>query len=477
LTNISVKPAAGRRGRDRHLRTATTLRMAAEPSVAGRRRRSLLTVGTALTDVASLIAALMVSDAVTVQGHAPWHLVRGTGVWLATFALFGAYGRLPALEEIRRTAGAAAAGVGSVLVFGSLTSDVSPATAGSLWLMATGFVLLTRFAWRVLRRHPALSPRLALRTLIVGVKEEVAEATRLLGDIGSFLRPVGTFTIPSASHEENGVERLTEAIRGSQAECVVVASPALPPVRVAALVRAARLEGAEVRLTANLPEVLPHRVRVENIGSISLVSLSLPRLTGAQARLKRVLDLSLALAGIIIAAPLLAFIAAAIKGSSHGPILFRQERVTRGGRVFRMLKFRTMHQDGDQLLSDDSVDPTAPFFKLRHDPRLTSVGRFLRRISLDELPQLFNVVRGDMSLVGPRPLPAEQVAANPELLGPRHEVPAGITGWWQVKGRSDLDPEQAVRLDTFYIENWSLGLDLTILLRTVGAVLRRVGAY
>jgi lipopolysaccharide/colanic/teichoic acid biosynthesis glycosyltransferase len=123
------------------------------------------------------------------------------------------------------------------------------------------------------------------------------------------------------------------------------------------------------------------------------------------------------------------------------------------------------------------VQTPDPFFKLQRDPRLTRVGSWLRRFSLDEIPQLVNVIIGDMSLVGPRPLPAEQVAANPELMQARHQIRSGLTGWWQTNGRSDVDPHEAVRMDTFYIENWSLSLDLYILFKTLGAVCTGRGAY
>jgi lipopolysaccharide/colanic/teichoic acid biosynthesis glycosyltransferase len=143
-----------------------------------------------------------------------------------------------------------------------------------------------------------------------------------------------------------------------------------------------------------------------------------------------------------------------------------------------MLKFRTMREGADRVAGHDGIDTSAPFFKLGgQDPRITSVGRVLRRLSLDELPQLFNVLRGDMSLVGPRPLPVDQVAANAALLAPRHEVPAGLSGWWQVHGRSDISPEASMALDMFYIDNWSLALDAFILLRTVAAVVSGRGAY
>jgi lipopolysaccharide/colanic/teichoic acid biosynthesis glycosyltransferase len=191
----------------------------------------------------------------------------------------------------------------------------------------------------------------------------------------------------------------------------------------------------------------------------------LSRLNGRQI-LKRAFDLVMASTALVVTLPLWAAIAVAIRLSSPGPVFFNQERVTKDGRVFRMHKFRTMRVD-----VDSPVDASTPFFKLQADPRLTPVGRVLRRLSLDELPQFWNVLMGEMSLVGPRPLPADLVAANLELLSPRHEVPAGITGWWQVSGRRAVTPEEAVQLDLFYVQNWSLTLDLYILLKTFVAVL------
>jgi lipopolysaccharide/colanic/teichoic acid biosynthesis glycosyltransferase len=158
-------------------------------------------------------------------------------------------------------------------------------------------------------------------------------------------------------------------------------------------------------------------------------------------------------------------------------VLFRQERVTEGNRTFRMHKFRTMATDVDRRGAEETADRSIPFFKHGDDGHVTNLGKRLRKWSVDELPQLFDVLIGDMSLVGPRPLPAEQVSANLELLGARHEVRAGITGWWQIHGRSELDPEEAVRLDHFYIENWSPLLDIYILARTVGTLITGRGAY
>jgi lipopolysaccharide/colanic/teichoic acid biosynthesis glycosyltransferase len=201
-------------------------------------------------------------------------------------------------------------------------------------------------------------------------------------------------------------------------------------------------------------------------------------LTRGQAFIKRSFDLLISGIAVLLLSPIYLAISAAIKLTSSGPVFFTQLRVTKGGHIFKMFKFRTMRNDADQFLEVNGIDTTAPFFKLgEDDPRLTRLGALLRKLSLDELPQLFNVVKGEMSLVGPRPLPAEQVAENLDLLGPRHEVPAGVTGWWQISGRSEIDPEEAVRLDLFYIENWSLALDIYVLLKTFGVVLNRTGAY
>jgi len=213
------------------------------------------------------------------------------------------------------------------------------------------------------------------------------------------------------------------------------------------------------------------------LGSKVLLRVSPPKLVRLQSVIKRGLDVVLAAVLLIATLPISITIAAIIAISCGLPVLFKQKRVTKGGRPFTMLKFRTMRMNANRLLSEAHADQTVPFFKVEGDPRITRIGAFLRKCSLDELPQLLNVFRGDMSLVGPRPLPVEQVEANQELLMARHEVRAGITGWWQVNGRNNITPDQAVALDKFYVENWSLALDLRILLKTPRAVLTRRGAY
>jgi exopolysaccharide biosynthesis polyprenyl glycosylphosphotransferase len=233
----------------------------------------------------------------------------------------------------------------------------------------------------------------------------------------------------------------------------------------------------DLRVSANVPETLSTRLSLQQLGDIMTIALRPVRLTGVQAVTKRTFDLLVSTVGLVLSLPLIGVIALAVKLTSPGPVFFKQERVTTGGRAFAMYKFRTMVQDADRLLDEEERDKSEAFFKLKDAPPLTKVGRVLRRLSLDEIPQLWNVVKGEMSIVGPRPLPVEQVAANLELLEYRHDVRAGLTGWWQINGRSDLDAEAAVRMDLFYIENWSVALDLYILLKTVGALLQRRGAY
>jgi lipopolysaccharide/colanic/teichoic acid biosynthesis glycosyltransferase len=213
------------------------------------------------------------------------------------------------------------------------------------------------------------------------------------------------------------------------------------------------------------------------LGGLVSDTVSPPKLIWLQSVIKRGLDVVLASVLLIATLPISVTIAAIIAISCGLPVLFKQKRVTKGGRPFTMLKFRTMRKDADHLLSGGHTDQTVAFFKVEGDPRITRIGAFLRKCSLDELPQLLNVFRGDMSLVGPRPLPVEQVEANRELLMARHEVRAGITGWWQVNGRNNMTPDEAVVLDRFYVENWSLALDLRILLKTPRAVLTRRGAF
>ena len=232
-------------------------------------------------------------------------------------------------------------------------------------------------------------------------------------------------------------------------------------------------------MASSLIDVAGDRTTIRPVDGLPMLHVEHPALSGARRLVKAAFDRAGAAAMLIACSPLLLGLALAVRADSPGPVLFRQIRVGKDGRRFVMFKFRTMYSDAEGRLASlrQLNEYHGVLFKIRDDPRVTRVGRWLRRLSLDELPQLFNVLRGEMSLVGPRPpLPAE-VEAYPEDMRRRLAVRPGMTGLSQVSGRSDLPWEEAVRLDLRYVENWSLSLDLVILLRTLTAVARSSGAY
>ena len=210
-----------------------------------------------------------------------------------------------------------------------------------------------------------------------------------------------------------------------------------------------------------------------------MLKLGYPALDGPQRTVKRLLDIIGALGGLIFLSPLFLAVALAIRLDSPGPILFRQKRVGADEKVFNFYKFRSMYEDAERLQEELEArnEAEGAVFKIKDDPRVTPVGRFLRRWSLDELPQLVNVLKGEMSLVGPRPLPVRDFHRMEEAHKRRLGAVPGMTGYWQISGRSNLSFEEMVRLDLYYIENWSLSFDVKIILHTLGAVLRREGAY
>jgi exopolysaccharide biosynthesis polyprenyl glycosylphosphotransferase len=238
-------------------------------------------------------------------------------------------------------------------------------------------------------------------------------------------------------------------------------------------------DGLRFKLIPDLYELSLNRVELDAINSIPLLSIKETTLHGWNQLTKRALDVLLAGIGLTLLSPLWLLIALAIKLDSPGPVLFRQVRVGRGETRFQVLKFRSMREDADQMVQQLIAhnEATGPLFKMKNDPRLTRVGRVLRRWSLDEWPQLVNVLRGDMSLVGPRPPLPREVEQYEAWHRRRLEAAPGLTGLWQVSGRSELGFDEMVMLDLYYIENWSLGLDVRILLRTIPAVFRGRGAF
>lgn len=356
-------------------------------------------------------------------------------------------------------------------------------------------VLLTVWALLLLQRRAltqvlrgvdprALEPS---RTLIVGPEDALegvekdwharaARSDRTGGAVPAFLRLSATW--PNGTAES--LQELYEALAENEADAIVLVGPvsdaALQSLLIAGSSSGCRVFATRRRAFQKLDEPSFLLRRAE-----PLALLSRPALVGSQLVLKRVVDLLGAMLGLVVALPILLLIGAAIRLTSRGPALFRQTRVGLGGDPFVLYKFRTMVADAEAQqagLAGGNEYADSPLFKMRQDPRLTSLGKFLRRSSLDELPQLLNVLRGEMSLVGPRPaLPSEVERYQPHHFV-RFEVLPGITGPWQVGGRNAIsDFEEVVRMESAYIRGWTLWRDLRILVKTIPAVLSMKGAY
>ena len=274
-------------------------------------------------------------------------------------------------------------------------------------------------------------------------------------------------------------ESTADIVREHKVDEVVIALPLSAYEKVVHLCLELQRFPVNVRVVPDYFNIALFRATVEDLGGMPLINLRAPALNEYQRMVKRISDLVIGALACVIALPLMGFIAVLIKSDSSGPVIFRQQRVGENGRLFWMLKFRTMIDGADKQI--DKVirhdDDGQISFKHPDDPRVTRLGRFLRRTSLDELPQLFNVLKGEMSLVGPRPEMPWLVERYEPWQLKRFAVPQGMTGWWQINGRSNKPMHANVEDDLYYIQNYSLMLDLVILWKTVGAVVRRKGAF
>ena len=273
------------------------------------------------------------------------------------------------------------------------------------------------------------------------------------------------------------IDHLPHVVRKTGAELVVVCLGAMDAERFAPMVRELNVDGVDVALSTGLGKVALRRVNLGHVSGRPLVRITPAPLGGWHMATKRVFDIVGSALLILLTAPVMALTAVAIRIEDGGKAIFRQTRVGKAGAPFTIYKFRTMVENAEQLqidLRNDHVD--GPVFKMRGDPRVTRIGRLLRKTSMDELPQLFNIFTGDMSLVGPRPLPVHEVEAAPASFLDRQAVKPGLTGRWQVSGRSDTGFAELDELDRWYVDNWSLGQDLEILAKTVPAVLLARGA-
>jgi exopolysaccharide biosynthesis polyprenyl glycosylphosphotransferase len=380
---------------------------------------------------------------------------------------------------------------GAALVSYALDLDLARGYVLAALPMAIGTSIVLRFALRKrLHRRRARGDSLR-RVILAGHELAVIGMTRQLRrERYHGLEVVGACLPPG--HDGVGVggpqgltvygtfDDVASAVEQADADTVVVLS--CPELDGAALRRMAwRLERDEVDLVvaSALVDVAGARTTIRPFDGLPMLHVEHPRLHGGSRLVKDLFDRLGALVLLIVLGPLLVGLALCVRATSRGPVLFRQVRVGRDGRQFRIFKFRSMYVDAEARLAElrHLNEHDGVLFKIREDPRVTRVGRWLRRFSLDELPQLMNVLLGQMSLVGPRPPLPSEVAVYADDVRRRLAVKPGMTGLWQVSGRSDLPWEEAVRLDLRYVENWSLSLDLVILLRTMTAVVRSSGAY
>jgi exopolysaccharide biosynthesis polyprenyl glycosylphosphotransferase len=354
---------------------------------------------------------------------------------------------------------------------------------GSL-LFAVAYVSMFRFLYETVTGALLRAAGYQRRAVLVGTGQHIEAVAHALRDAPH--SPIDVIGFVSLTpRPDNGLVSLGtlgqigDIVRDHRVDEVIIADPAFPQPEAVELVDICHQRGVRVRIAPSTMEILVHRAEFVPGQSVPLFELRPPVFEGFDYALKRAFDLVGSLLIVLVLSPLLLACALAIKLSSRGPVVYRSIRPGIGGAPFACLKFRTMYRDADQLQSDleELNEASGALFKIREDPRMTPVGRFLRRFSLDELPQLFNVVRGQMSLVGPRPLPERDYERLEDWHKKRYLVMPGITGLWQVSGRSDLDFDDLVRLDFLYLERWSVFLDLSILVKTIPAVFTRRGAF
>jgi len=375
-----------------------------------------------------------------------------------------------------------------IVVFLATPSYYSRLILGYTGVISLGLVSLARVVERSVLVRRYRQGKGVHRVLIVGADEVGRSVMRVVvarPDLGYQIvgfvddDPERSATDIGRYRALGTTDKLPEVLRQEAIDEVIIALPWGDPQKIMRIVHLCERQNTAVRIVPDLFQMTLSRVVIENLDGIALLSLREPALLGWQIALKRLIDVLVAGAGLLFLAPLFGVLAIAIKLDSPGPVIFRQTRLGRNGKPFTCFKFRSMYVDAEARLEALRAknEASGPIFKMRDDPRRTRMGKFLRRTSMDELPQLWNVLKGEMSLVGPRPpIPSEVEAYEPWHCR-RLEVRPGITGLWQVSGRSNLTFDEMVLLDIYYIENWSPTLDLRILLRTIPTVLFARGAY
>ena len=346
-------------------------------------------------------------------------------------------------------------------------------------------LLLSRFLWRQWLIRQRRRGRYSYRVLLAGSEASVAAIAHDLArdpkngyHVVAAVTPSGDagLEVPTTSD----LDEIPALMAKHAADTLILtSSDRLPPARIRSISWALEAGRQHLVMAPSLTDVGGPRIHSRPVSGLPLLHVETPRYQGTQAFTKRTFDLVVGILAVAILSPLFLALAIGVKATSPGPVLYRSPRIGHQGRPFDMLKFRSMrvgaHDELAQLLRQQGTDDR-PLFKVDDDPRITRFGKFIRRYSLDELPQFFNVVGGSMSLVGPRPQMPEEVALYDDVAHRRLLLKPGITGLWQVSGRSNLPWEEAMRLDLYYVENWSLIGDIEILFRTIRVVLAKDGA-
>lgn len=428
----------------------------------------------------------------------------GTLVTAAAVALLW-----PSALEIYRTRDAKVLGVGadeykrvasaSLRIFGllAITAVVFSVHGAAAFVTASlplGLVSLTANRWLFRRRLSAekAKGRHLSRAVVVGDPEDVRYVVRQVARKSGPVYHILGVCLPGARRGTSlsvdaaqvpvlsSTDDIARTVRMVEADSVIVAGP-LPGGNQFIRELGWKLEecSAEMVLAATLTNVAGPRIHWRPVEGLPLMHVDIPQYTGAKHVLKRVMDVAMALAAALVLSPLLLVLALIVRLDSPGPVFFRQDRIGKNGGVFGMVKFRSMVVDAEARLAELNAQNQGAgvLFKMKNDPRVTRCGRWMRKYSLDELPQLWNVVAGHMSMVGPRPPLDREVSAYEHHTRRRLLIKPGITGLWQINGRSDLSWDEAVRLDLYYVENWSIAGDLLILWRTFRAVIQPSGAY
>ncbi len=428
----------------------------------------------------------------TLSAYFPFALLF-TGLMLLTSRMDQVYQKWPGrqwLDQVYRIINATAK---STVVMLAVTFVLQPLEYSRLLLVEAGMIAIVLLGTSRAIQNTIIGRLYAKgigvhRTIIVGAGEVGRTVMRtVVARPGLGYQIVGFVDDNPEKGDHNigrfqglgAVNKLPDLIEKENVDEVIITLPWMYHRKIMGVVRACERRNVSAHIVPDLFQMSLSRVDVDDLGGVPLVGVREVGFGQKVRTIKRLVDIVGAALGLTAGAPLLGLIAVAIRLDSPGPIIFRQTRVGVNGETFEMYKFRSMYQGAEEKLEElrDLSEVDGPIFKMKDDPRVTWVGRILRRTSLDELPQLWNVLRGDMSLVGPRPPIPSEVSEYMEWHKKRMEVRPGVTGLWQVSGRSLLSFDEQCLLDIYYIENWSLWLDFRILLRTIPEVIFGNGAY